>query len=110
MALKACLRTLRQRNTTRLSKLSILVSEPAAFGANDIKFLRIGLAKNHKHPFFTTIKAFIMLKLERLQECTDLLVEVKPTMQRDAFTLVYLVKIYEALHQDSEVIKILESV
>ena len=51
-----------------------------------------------------------MLKLERLQECTDLLVEVKPTMQRDAFTLVYLVKIYEALHQDSEVIKILESV
>ena len=56
----------------------------------------LGLAKNSKHPFYNTIKAYCLMKLGKHQECQDLLTEIKPHNQRDQHTVRYLVFIFTA--------------
>ena len=66
--------------------------------------------KYTKHPFFSTIKAYILLKQGKTVECNELICEVKPQTQRDPYTIIYLCKIYEIYGTHDESIKLLENV
>ena len=73
-------------------------------------FCLIGLQKNTKNPFFNTIKAFCLMKLDRHEECKQILTEFKPQNQKDPITIKYIVWIYTAFGWNDKATELLEAV
>ena len=62
-----------------------------------ILFIDLGLEKNKKTPFWSTIKIYCLLKLGKTQEAKELLEECKPGKDlKDRHTVKYLVQVHWA--------------
>ena len=73
-------------------------------------FFHIGLQKNNKSPFFNTIKAYCLMKLDRHDECKAILNDFKPMNQKNEIIVKYIVWIYTAFGWNDKAIELLESV